>query len=184
MKWKGATVKVYTLNRMFGSFEAACATFGIETHSKKPIYTDDELLSLFEELWRWREHPPTIGDIKKYRATGKRFPTDTTLRSRFGDYKRFVQAFSDYKLGIIDKKSLLNLGPEGNRRKTISSGERFAVLTRANYRCELCGATPSDGVKLHVDHVLPVSKGGTNSPDNLRCLCDTCNLGRSDRHVD
>jgi hypothetical protein len=183
-RWKGATVSPTVINRMFGSFQAACDSLGIETHSKKPIYTDDDLLGLFEELWRWRQHPPTIGDIKKYRETRNRFPTSATLVNRFGNYKRFVKTFSDYKLGIIEKRDVLKLGPEGNLRKPFSTKGRFEVLTRAKYRCEICGASQADGAKLHVDHIVPVSKGGGNEPENLRCLCEPCNLGRSDRHFE
>lgn len=36
---------------------------------------------------------------------------------------------------------------------------------------------------LHVDHIRPVSRGGTNDPDNLRLLCPRCNLSRGNRGV-
>lgn len=65
-------------------------------------------------------------------------------------------------------------------RKQISSRLRVKVLDRDNSTCQLCGATLSDGVKLHVDHIVPVSKGGTNDFDNLQTLCEHCNLGKGD----
>jgi 5-methylcytosine-specific restriction endonuclease McrA len=33
-------------------------------------------------------------------------------------------------------------------------------------------------VKLQVDHVLPVSAGGTNKPENLATACAECNIGK------
>jgi len=33
-------------------------------------------------------------------------------------------------------------------------------------------------VVLHIDHVLPVSRGGLATLENLRTLCEKCNLGR------
>ena len=57
---------------------------------------------------------------------------------------------------------------------------RMEVLRRDNFRCQICGASQADGVKLHVDHIKPVSKGGKTEMNNLRTLCDRCNLGKSD----
>lgn len=57
---------------------------------------------------------------------------------------------------------------------------RYSILKRDGFRCQICGRTQDDGVKLHVDHILPVSKGGETVPNNLRTLCEECNLGKSD----
>ena len=45
----------------------------------------------------------------------------------------------------------------------------------------MCGAKVADGVKLHIDHIIPVSKGGTNDMDNLQVLCHKCNLAKTNR---
>lgn len=70
-------------------------------------------------------------------------------------------------------------------RKAISKRLRFAVFKRDGFRCRYCGRTPEVSV-LHVDHVVPVSKGGTNDPANLVAACSSCNGGKSniplDRH--
>ena len=54
-------------------------------------------------------------------------------------------------------------------------------MRRDGFRCQLCGATQADGVKLHVDHIIPISKGGTSDIDNLRTLCERCNRGKGDQ---
>lgn len=66
-------------------------------------------------------------------------------------------------------------------RAKMTDSLRYDILTRDNYRCQICGSTAQDGVKLHVDHIVPVSKGGKTIPSNLRTLCDRCNLGKSDK---
>ena len=45
----------------------------------------------------------------------------------------------------------------------------------------LCGASANDGVKLEVDHIVPVSKGGKSTMDNLQTLCERCNRGKRDK---
>lgn len=67
------------------------------------------------------------------------------------------------------------------RRKPISGKLRLDVMERDDYRCQMCGRTVEDGVKLHIDHIVPVSKGGTNDMNNLQVLCHKCNLAKHDR---
>lgn len=58
---------------------------------------------------------------------------------------------------------------------------RFDVFARDNYTCQYCGRKAPD-VVLHVDHRVPVSKGGTDEPANLLTACADCNQGKADRH--
>jgi hypothetical protein len=68
-------------------------------------------------------------------------------------------------------------------RKKMTAKLRFQMLARDNYTCQLCGASPDPNednkVTLHVDHILPISKGGKTHPNNLTTLCQTCNSGKS-----
>ena len=59
---------------------------------------------------------------------------------------------------------------------------RYDIMKRDGFRCQLCGRSQADGVKLHVDHIKPVSKGGKTIPSNLRTLCEQCNLGKKDKY--
>lgn len=70
--------------------------------------------------------------------------------------------------------------PEPIKRKPIKPSLRFEILRRDNYRCQMCGVTAKDGATLEIDHITPVSKGGTNDADNLQVLCRDCNAGKSD----
>jgi 5-methylcytosine-specific restriction endonuclease McrA len=45
--------------------------------------------------------------------------------------------------------------------------------------CAYCGCDISED--FHVDHIIPLAKGGTNEPDNICLSCPTCNLQKSDR---
>ena len=59
-------------------------------------------------------------------------------------------------------------------RKQISDDVSAFVLQRDLNKCVLCG----DDINLQFDHILPVSKGGNNEPENLRILCQQCNQSR------
>jgi 5-methylcytosine-specific restriction endonuclease McrA len=75
------------------------------------------------------------------------------------------------------------------KRRPISEGLRYDVFARANFRCEACGASPKDKdkdkdeeVRLEVDHIIPVSKGGSSAFNNLQALCRACNLGKAAKY--
>ncbi len=68
------------------------------------------------------------------------------------------------------------------QRALMTPALRYDIMKRDHFRCCICGATQAEGAKLHVDHILPVAKGGKTVPENLRTLCDTCNLGKSDKY--
>lgn len=65
-----------------------------------------------------------------------------------------------------------------------NSGTKFIILSRDNYRCIYCGATPIlNEVKLVLDHIVPWVKGGLNTSDNLVTCCTECNSGKKDNKL-
>ena len=67
-----------------------------------------------------------------------------------------------------------------HERALMTDKMRYAILKRDGFRCKLCGRSADDGVRLHVDHIIPISKGGKTIESNLQVLCEDCNLGKSD----
>ena len=56
----------------------------------------------------------------------------------------------------------------------------YQVMKDGKQRCTLCGAT-RDKMMLHVDHIIPRSKGGKTVYENLQVLCMKCNLAKSNK---
>lgn len=57
---------------------------------------------------------------------------------------------------------------------------RYIIMRRDGFRCQLCGRSATDGVKLEIDHKHPQSQGGSDDEENLWTLCDDCNQGKCD----
>ena len=58
-----------------------------------------------------------------------------------------------------------------------STRSRFIILERDKFKCIYCGKSSiEDGVKLHVDHVVPVIEGGQGRASNLVTACQKCNI--------
>jgi 5-methylcytosine-specific restriction endonuclease McrA len=58
---------------------------------------------------------------------------------------------------------------------------RKNILRRDGHRCQYCGRTES---ALTVDHLMPVSRGGEDTWENLVCACVDCNNRKGDRTPD
>ena len=57
-------------------------------------------------------------------------------------------------------------------KRYIPKPTRKAVLIRDNYSCVKCGNQKD----LHMDHIIPESRNGSNELENLQVLCKDCNL--------
>lgn len=102
-------------------------------------------------------------------------------RNHYEDEKCFD--YSDIKKGFV---SVCRIYSERNdpkfERSIMSASLRYDILKRDGFRCVLCGASANDGVKLEVDHIFPIAKGGKTEPGNLRTLCELCNRGKGAKY--
>ena len=94
--------------------------------------------------------------------------------------KSYLQTYRDYYVYGFNVELLPNKIKSKRKRTNIPRGMRHEVFKRDNYTCVECGASRDDGATLHIDHKIPVSKGGTDELDNLQTLCSKCNLNKSD----
>jgi len=76
-------------------------------------------------------------------------------------------------------KDVVNTVLLSRRGKVIPQKLRFEVLQRDQFQCKYCHDKSSEA-RLHVDHIIPVSRGGLTELKNLQTLCEACNLGKGD----
>lgn len=117
-------------------------------------------------------------------------------------YEKFISICEEVmRLGVIDASTgalsnrnnsagnftkRINSTVSHHTTRSISQRLRYKVLSRDNFKCCACGASPAKdpSVELHVDHIVPWSKGGETTIDNLQTLCSKCNLGKSNLVLD
>ncbi len=63
------------------------------------------------------------------------------------------------------------------QRERVPEQTRIFVWRRDGGKCTRCGSRE----RLEYDHIVPVSKGGSNTPRNIELLCEQCNRRKSDR---
>lgn len=171
------------------------------TGKAKMKVTEKECLEDIERMWVTLGRQPTTTDVQKLALA--KYSLDTYKR-RFGGWRKALEAFIAYVNGVTDAEhdsasEEINIyadncdNNEENALKTSSSDARktprninlrlrFKVLSRDNFKCQACGASPATtpSTILHVDHIIPWSQGGETVIDNLQTLCSDCNLGKGD----
>lgn len=101
------------------------------------------------------------------------------MKNQYYQYKQFISALTNVSTERMDRDTYEKF--VAAERGIINDSLRYDIMRRDGFKCVLCGASAKDGVILHVDHIIPVSKGGRSVRSNLRTLCERCNLGKSNK---
>lgn len=168
-----------TISKRFGTWNKALEIAGLQIANK--FYSENELFENLALVWMRLGKQPSkrdlalIGSPISYKA----------YERRFGKWSLAVKAFVEYFNNLQDSQSPFQEVSQPNRPvhqspRDINLRTRYLVLRRDNYSCCLCGASPAKDptVELHVDHIIPWSKGGSTELNNLQTLCRDCNLGK------
>ena len=79
------------------------------------------------------------------------------------------------QLAVIGFETTLKKYHSKEQRKLMTPELRRKVMRRDGYTCQICGKRMPDEVGLHVDHIVPIAKGGKTVESNLQVLCSKCN---------
>ena len=65
-----------------------------------------------------------------------------------------------------------------NQLGVVSKGISLRLLASQEYRCVTCETDIRPPQPYHLDHIIPLARGGMHEDSNLQCLCPTCNLSK------
>lgn len=165
-----------TLTRRFGSWFAATDKVGLGRTRNLNIPNEDLFANLVE-VWTRLGRQPRYQDLK---PGSSRFSSGT-YEKRFGTWRKALEAFVRWaNEGELAPRDDSVKKARRHTSRNINWRLRALVLIRDGARCRLCGAVPSDRIRLHVDHVKPWIRGGETVLGNLQILCNVCNIGKSD----
>jgi 5-methylcytosine-specific restriction endonuclease McrA len=185
-----------TVRRRFGSWWGALKRAGVTISNLGKRYSDDEY---FENLLAVSTHygcQPKYGQMDQIPSC---IPSGA-YEAKWGTWTKALLAFVErvnsdtHQQEPTSQEVIEEIHPRARPRRSskfrrvkeedqrqIKLGVRYEVLKRDRFRCVVCGASPATCLNcvLHVDHVIPYSKGGKTVAENLRSLCEACNLGKS-----
>lgn len=116
-------------------------------------------------------HGPVVDWVEEqYLRLYKKKPRDTWRAIRKLHQEGFLikvrKGIYKYDPDAITQRSLFEFSPEVKK----------AILERDGYKCVVCGRGEEDGIEIHVDHKIPLDRGGTNTIENGQTLCFEHNL--------
>lgn len=169
-----------TVIRRFGTWNEGLSRACLVLSNR--FYTDEELFENLSVVWSKLGKQPSRRDLDKVSST----ISYKAYERRFGKWSDAVKAFVDFynrdpdSLCVSDhivENALANDKPA----RDVNLRLRFLVMQRDKFKCCICGASPAKdpNVELQIDHIVPWSKGGKTTIDNLQTLCHSCNLGKS-----
>lgn len=166
-----------TITNRFGSWKKSLALIGI-AGGRERQYTPQQLIDNLERVWKELGFPPGKRRIGKLGYN----ISETPYRRHWGSFRAAVEALANYHNGKITESQLLQGIDNTKRRQNIPLNVRWDILKRDNYCCVKCGASPSRDheITLEIDHIIPVSRGGSAANENLQTLCQRCNQGKKD----
>lgn len=96
------------------------------------------------------------------------------LRIKLHDFEE-SQEVSKLRRKVSNLISAIENSSKSNSRRRIPDDVQVAVFSRDGGQCVKCDSNE----ELHFDHVIPFSKGGSDTVENIQILCRTCNLKKS-----
>jgi len=188
-----------TLRQRWGTSRAAFEAAGLSATNLGRRYTDEECFDNLLAVWTHYRRPPRYSEmglppsqvggkayVKRFKTWNKALAAFVERVNQDGDQEE-DPVLEVVKVQIGEPSQLPSSpSPSPEETRDIRLGLRFKVLHRDRFKCVLCGDHPARNPEcvLHVDHVIPWSRGGKTSEGNLRTLCATCNVGRGNRFAD
>lgn len=137
----------------------------------------------------WRKNHPNY--LREYARENSEKIRQHGIQYRLehGDPEKNREAVRQWRLDNPEK----HIAKENRRRArkagnggTYTIDEWNTLLARYNNTCLCCGVKGEDtGLgKLTPDHVIPISKGGSNDIGNIQPLCFLCNTRKNDKTID
>jgi 5-methylcytosine-specific restriction endonuclease McrA len=123
--------------------------------------------------WKEKNREKARAINRKWYAGHKEVSVKATLRWVSNNLESTMQKRRVYKSNYKARKR--------NAEGSITSKEWIELCNKYGNQCLRCGRSD---VKLTLDHVIPLSLGGSNSIDNIQPLCMSCNCSKQDRWED
>lgn len=185
---------------LFSSCKACCGASQQSYHAKNP--GKRAALSL-----AWQKKNPERANQQRRKSNGRRRESVRRQRQKWRDKNRERLASASRHRSALERmlhpdkprarlskwrkanKDKVNVWTRNRRAKMngnpgkLLPSEWSAIKASQGYRCLMCGLSEPH-IRLTIDHVVPVSRGGSNDKSNIQGLCKSCNCSKNAKVID
>ena len=122
-----------------------------------------------------KRYPPAEYSKKYHKDYNKTYRLSKRGKERYNAYRKSEKGILAIRMGS-HRRRIREVCPEGVRKLT---GEDWALILK--YYENECAYCCKKTHRLEIEHVIPLSKGGFDSFDNITVSCKSCNSSKRDR---
>lgn len=155
----------------------------IDEYRKKWVKEHWKELLEYKKQWRLKHHEADLERKRKWRKENPQYHTEY-MRNRYNTDEEFREKMKKESLKNRKKNILKHYVREHqyrakrkNAKGNFTIDEWQEILNKNNNKCVICGSFEH----LSIDHIIPITKGGTNYASNLQPLCRGCNSRKGNK---
>lgn len=155
-----------------------------DKYHKQWAIENKEHLKEYNEQWR-KDNPTYAREYYQKHKTYLAKYQNTLVNNNREHYREYGRKWQKTDKGKAnDQRKGFRRRVKKNRVNTLTIEEWENILEAHNYRCAYCGVEFDCELLPEKDHVIPISKGGHNTKENVVPACKSCNCKKHDKLLD
>lgn len=132
---------------------------------------------------KWRDKKQIKKYMKEYASSHREILNKQSLAWSHNNHELVLSVKAKYRATHQDEIKVIHTHRNHARLIGDLTHEQWAEIKRSNgFMCVMCGRKEPE-IKLTLDHIVPISKGGKHTASNVQPLCKSCNSSKGSRLI-
>ena len=147
----------------------------IVTNASNFVANNGCLTNVFKNAKAFKSIADADAYIRSHKELIKDFSEPFIINDNFEPVEK-----TDRKQFTEEQLKTIGVKPKNTGRVIASKAAKIEIYDKSQHKCAICGK-PLEYIGMTIDHIVPISRGGANTANNLRCVCEDCNKIKGNR---